>query len=452
MRADGDAGVGDLFVERKRLSRVLRALHTWRAGLEGKLLVWGRFDVWTLVRLHPKVCEVCGVDLWARRQQRAVGWCERSRQAFSCNLVWSIWRRTLGSLLLMVQFLPAPLRAGLGIGVWRGLCLQCSHQTHLLSFLLQDSLCHSCRINPSWLSLLQVPHWVLQLRGAGKWQHWHCPVSPCDTTQREEHGTQPEQNQDVLSHFLQHLGLLLLLFFNCLGSSVSENHNEGKFSFEQSDRHSHTQKRRMIWKKIPQTPFAWYAERNGNKGGHCLYSTTLRHVIFSEVSREHLPHFTACEAYHLEQFWSPVTCSQVHIFHNRPCAPIRISEFLLRGICKQFKAVPHKQMWEPPDHRLPLEQTKIWCYSYLPVPVRVQTGNLVFPLMSTTFFSFSFFWTGVRQPARARAVEVLYFFRTNKYLLWYVIADINKSWIYGFRWSCGCFYRNGHIGFEQSHK
>lgn len=146
----------------------------------------------------------------------------------------------------------------------------------------------------------------------------------------------------------------------------------------------------MIWKKIPQTPFACHAAWNGNKGGCCLYSTTLRHVIFLEVSREHLPHFTACEAYHLEPFWSPLTCSQMHVFHNRPCATISISEFLLRGICKQFKAVPHKQMWEPPDHRLPLEQTKIWCYSYLPVPVRVQTGNLVFPLMSTTFFFFFF--------------------------------------------------------------
>lgn len=144
----------------------------------------------------------------------------------------------------------------------------------------------------------------------------------------------------------------------------------------------------MIWKKIPQTPFACHAAWNGNKGGCCLYSTTLRHVIFLEVSREHLPHFTACEAYHLEPFWSPLTCSQMHVFHNRPCATISISEFLLRGICKQFKAVPHKQMWEPPDHRLPLEQTKIWCYSYLPVPARVQTGNLVFPLMSTTFFFF----------------------------------------------------------------
>jgi len=153
--------------------------------------------------------------------------------------------------------------------------------------------------------------------------------------------------------------------------------------------------------------------------------------------------FTACEAYHLEPFWSPLTRSQTHTSQNRPRAAISISEFLLRSICKQFKAVPHKQMWEPPDHRLPLEQTKIWCYSYLPVPVRVQTGNLVFPLMSTTSFL---------QRRSHRAVEVLYFFGTNKYLPWYVIGDINKSWICGFRWSCGCFYRNGHTGFEQSHK
>lgn len=191
---------------------------------------------------------------------------------------------------------------------------------------------------------------------------------------------------------------------------------------------------------------------NGKKGGYCLYSTTLRRGIFGGISGASTT-FTACEASHLEPFWSPVTYSQTHIFHNRPCTLIRISEFLLRGICKQFKAVPHKQMWEPPDHRLPLEQTKIWCYSYLSVPVRVQTGNLVFPLMSTTFFLLFFsIWTGVRQQAHARAVEVLYFYRTNKYVLWYVIADIKKNWICGFRWSCGCFCRNGHIGFEQPHK
>lgn len=45
--------------------------------------------------------------------------------------------------------------------------------------------------------------------------------------------------------------------------------------------------------------------------------------------------------------------------------------------------------------------------------------------MSTTFFFF--FSEQALGRAHARAVEVLYFFRTNKYLLWYVIGDINKS-------------------------
>lgn len=181
-------------------------------------------------------------------------------------------------------------------------------------------------------------------------------------------------------------------FRNHFSSSVSENHNQGKFliwTVRQTHTHAHTKPKNDL-EKIPQTPFACHTVTNGKKGGHCLYSTTLRCDIFGGISVASTT-FTACEASHLEPFWSPLTYSQTHIFHNRPCTPIRISEFLLRGICKQFKAVPHKQMWEPPDHRLPLEQTKIWCYSYLPVPVRVQTGNLVFPLMSTTFFFFFFF-------------------------------------------------------------
>lgn len=67
----------------------------------------------------------------------------------------------------------------------------------------------------------------------------------------------------------------------------------------------------------------------------------------------------------------------------RACGPLQVSDS--KPVFTASVRSPHR--------RPPSGQAKILHYSQLPVPARVQTGSLVFPLMSTTAFICLFlFW------------------------------------------------------------
>lgn len=98
-------------------------------------------------------------------------------------------------------------------------------------------------------------------------------------------------------------------------------------------------------------------------------------------------------------FWRTSNCSRhVEVASFAACP---------RGCCTPYTSLPRapgllqvgdsKPLFtasvRSPHRRPPSEQAKIRHYSQLPVPARVQTGSLVFPLVSTTaFISLFLFW------------------------------------------------------------
>lgn len=164
------------------------------------------------------------------------------RRGFGCSFDWSLWQGTLGSLLQMVQFSPAPLRAGLGA-------------------VVQSCPAGSPRALPA----------------ASPSRSIHFPF--CWRTVCTTHTDSP---LSVLAAGFP--------FRNYLSSSVCENHNQGKFLvWTVRQTHTHKKTQRMIWKKSPKlhSPATqWQMERR------VATACTRQHcdVVFSEVSQEHLPH------------------------------------------------------------------------------------------------------------------------------------------------------------------
>lgn len=153
-------------------------------------------------------------------------------------------------------------------------------QIHLFSIPPQNHLYSSCR---SLLALLAAGScWASQLRGAGTAAS--PPVCPAVSPARAKPGS--------VKPFSPYLVSFAIVW-------AAKTITKERFNLNNP---AHTQREeRSGKKKSPQLLLPPRSEQRKERW-HCLYSTSLRQVIFSEVSREHLPHFTACEAYHLEPF------------------------------------------------------------------------------------------------------------------------------------------------------
>jgi len=167
----------------------------------------------------------------------------RGRQNFRVNFGCQLWQSTLGSLLQTTQFLPAPLRAGLGVGVGscplRGLPAVFPPRSIHFPFCLK-AVCTAGA--ESLLALLAAGFPVGKLGGGTS---GHAGVVPCPQ-RRHAAGANPAPPQPFSP--------ASTFFCNCLGSSVSENHNEGKFEFEQSNRHAQKKRKKKndLEKKSPK--------------------------------------------------------------------------------------------------------------------------------------------------------------------------------------------------------
>lgn len=142
------------------------------------------------------------------------------------------------------------LELGWTSGSGEGSACSVPPQIYSLSFLLQNSL-HRSRGIPPGFPCCGFPHRALQLGGAGKPARWHRPPSPrrCHPQGRAWHaaGAKP----GCLKPFSPAPSFLC----NCLGSSVSENHNEGKFFNLNSQTDTHTQKKKNDLEKNPPNSF-----------------------------------------------------------------------------------------------------------------------------------------------------------------------------------------------------